>query len=482
MRLRSLFRRSRAEQRSIDSVPWDQGGPLHPTGVGVDRALKLGPVYAAGRLLADSVASLPLQQYRKSGDVRQKMPLASLFASPSVTGTLHDWLFRAVTSLAYRGNAVGLITARDYLEFPTMIEWLNPDDVTVIDSSPSGPGSFTNPLWYWRGRPLPREDLLHIPWFVLPSRVWGLSPIGAYAATVNVGLSAQTYAADWFASGGAPVGTFKNTAKTINQGEATEMKRRLVAAIRSHEPIVHGADWEYGAPVSISQQDAMFIETMKLGASQIAAIYGIPPEMIGGETGSSMTYANVEQHAINFVQFTLLPWLTKLEAAFASLLPRPQYVKFNVDALIRPDATTRYATYRTAREIGLMSIDEMRALEDMAPLPNGQGRDHTPLAILAKQTAAPAPAPPVVRQLELVAAEDEDRGSDLKYGRGSALWNYWTKGAGFAKWAGAVHKWETLHKLLLEAGVPAHEADGLTTNIIMATMPGYMKLAHKKSS
>ena len=70
------------------------------------------------------------------------------------------------------------------------------------------------------------------------------------------------------------------------------------------------------------------------------------------------------------------------------------------------------------------------------------------------------------------------RDSNLKYGRGSALWKYWTRGEGFAKWSGAVHKWTTLRDLLLKAGVPAVSADGLTTNIIQAVMPGYMKKAH----
>jgi HK97 family phage prohead protease len=74
----------------------------------------------------------------------------------------------------------------------------------------------------------------------------------------------------------------------------------------------------------------------------------------------------------------------------------------------------------------------------------------------------------------------DDRGSDLKYGHGSALWKYWTAGEGAAKWTGAVHKWRTLRDLLLKAGVPPAEADGLTTNIIQAVMPGYMKQAHKK--
>ena len=70
--------------------------------------------------------------------------------------------------------------------------------------------------------------------------------------------------------------------------------------------------------------------------------------------------------------------------------------------------------------------------------------------------------------------------SELQFGHGSELWKYWTAGKGFAKWSGALHKWTTLRDLLLKAGVPAHSVDGLTTNIIMAVMPGYMKLAHAK--
>lgn len=71
-------------------------------------------------------------------------------------------------------------------------------------------------------------------------------------------------------------------------------------------------------------------------------------------------------------------------------------------------------------------------------------------------------------------------GSTLPFGPGSKLWKYWTSGEGFAKWSKAVHKWTTLHRLLLKAGVPAHMASGLTTNIIQATMPGYLKTNHKK--
>jgi HK97 family phage portal protein len=426
---------------------------------------------------------LPLQTYRRSGDRRERASDPSLLRQPSAQGGLHDWLFRAMTSLVYRGNAVGMITARDAYEYPTSIEWLNPDEVSVDDSQPFGPGSFVDPIWFWRGRRMAASDLVHIPWFTMPGRVWGLSPIGAYASTVATGLSAKDFSRQWFDNGGVPPGTFRNTSQTVDQDQADGIKRRLVRAIRTREPIVYGSDWEY-TPITVASNEAKFVETMRLGASEIAAIYGIPPEMIGGETGASMTYANVEQQSINFVQFTLLPWLKKLEDALSALLPRPLYLKFNVDALIRPDATTRYANYRTARDIGLMSIDEIRALEDMPPIPDGLGGDYTALALLAGSggsTSSSSPSGSAFRRLEVVEG-DEERTSGLQYGRGTALWKYWTSGEGLARWSGATQKWTTLRRLLLKEGVPAHEADGLTSNIIEAVMPGYMKQAHRKSS
>ncbi|MFD0902341.1 phage portal protein [Actinomadura sediminis] len=369
----------RAEERAITSVPWDQGGPAGTSRVDVDRALRLAPVYAAGRLLASSVAALPLQTYQRRGGARVKLEwVPELFWRPSVQGTLYDWVFRAVASMVYRGNAVGLVTARDEFEFPTMVEWLNPDQVHVQDDQMFGPGSFTNPIWYYQGRVVPTEDIVHIPWFTLPGRVWGLSPLAAYAASVNVGLSAQQFSEQWFDAGGTPPGTFRNSEKKVDQADANIIKARLTAAIRSRQPIVFGNDWEY-TPISVSPNEARFIETMRLGATQIASIYGIPPEMIGGESGASMTYANTEMQQIQFLQTCLLPWLTKLEGALNLLLPPSQYVRFNADALIRADSQTRWANYKTAREIGVMNRDEIRALEDMAPLPDGQGADYEPL-------------------------------------------------------------------------------------------------------
>jgi HK97 family phage portal protein len=363
------------EVRAITSLPWGDSSSV-PFNVGPGRfdtpadALSLASVYSAVRLIGQSVSTLPMRAYRRGGEDRVPMPsLPQLFAQLTTDGQLVPWLHRCVASLALRGNAYGYVVARDGFGFPTQIEWLDPSE--VYEDSESGSG------WRWRGRILSAEEVVHIPWFTVPGKRCGLSPIASMAATLGVGLQAQTYASDWFAAGGFPPGTFKNEKKEVTPAQATEAKNRFGAAIRSHTPMVFGADWTY-TPISVPADEAQFVQTMKLTTNQIASIYGIPPEMIGGESGSSMTYANVEQQQINFVMFTLRPWLVTLESAFSALLPDRQYVKLNSDALIRADLQTRWNVNKIRVDMGAANIDEIRAQEDQPPLPNGQGKQYGP--------------------------------------------------------------------------------------------------------
>ena len=382
--------RGAIEKRAITELPWGQGGPLSSGAVSVERALRLAPVFAAGRILSTNLAAAPLYQYRVVGETVQRLPLSSLFANPSTQGNLHDWIKRAVLSMVYRGNAVGYVTARDYYGSPTRVEWLPMDWVQVVDSMPYGEGSFVNPIWYVLGNRVQPEDIVHIPWFTLPGKVLGLSPIGAFAAMASTSLAAQEYMEAWHATGGVPPGTFKNTQKKVDQADAAIIKARLVEAIRSRQPIVHGADWDYEA-ITVPAYEAQFIATLKLGATQIAAIYGVPPELIGGETGGSMSYSSPEQREIELIQLTLKPWMATLESHLSMLIPRGQCVGFDSDALIHLDPLTRWSIHEKGRLIGAVNTDEIRNKERMAPLPDGKGKDYTPLPILAgQQISTPA--------------------------------------------------------------------------------------------
>ncbi|WP_405799287.1 phage portal protein [Streptomyces sp. NBC_01506] len=376
-------------KRAITSVPWTAFG--QGTGsVSSRRALTLIPLFACVRILADSIASLPIQTYRKNGASREILTFVpSLLFQPAARDNLFEWIHKCVMSMALRGNAYGLITARDDFGYPTSIEWLNPDEVWVDELRP------TQPVYYWQGHVVPREQIVHIPWVVLPGKVVGLSPVQDFARTIGIGLSATEYGLSWFDNGGTPPWTMKNSSKALNADEADEISDRLAARVRARKPLVYGADWDFNA-LKVNPEESQFIETMRLNASQIAAIYGVPPEMVGGDSGGSMTYANVEQNAINFTGFTLRPWLARLEAKLSALMPGKEFVKFNVDAMIRVDLISRYTAYGMALGQGWRNRDEVRAIEDLPPLPDGQGQVYLPVAMLGgpESEAELAPAPP----------------------------------------------------------------------------------------
>jgi HK97 family phage portal protein len=341
----------------------------------MEAQLSLVPVYAATRMISDAVSSLPLQAYRKSGDARVPMPLPGVFEHPARFGSRVDWLGRCMMSLLLRGNAYGLMAGGTVT--PNTVEWLHPDKVTLRDG-----------VWFYNGQEMPDQSaVLHVPGLVMPGERLGLSPISACAQTVSTGLEVQKVTRDWYRNRALPGMIFKNVAQAVSPEQATQAKDRLKATLRSGEPFVTGKDWTLDV-ITLSAQDAGFVTTSRLTATQVANIYGLPPEMIGGETGASMTYSTTEQQQIQFITNTLRPWLVRLEAAFSALLPQPQFVRFNVDSLIRVDTKTRYEVHRIAREIGLNNIDELRTLENLQPLPGGQGQDYTPI----KTTPAP-PAP-----------------------------------------------------------------------------------------
>jgi len=365
--------KKREEQRAITEWPWDVGGSVPGANISVDRALSLVPVFGAARLLADTVASLTPVLYTKGKDgIQRQLPTPSLFTQPSIHGTLGDWLHRGTTSMALQGDAIGLVTARDYYGFPTMIEWLHPEQVATQDGNLSGVGSYMNPVWRWNGRVItdPRRDLVHIPWFTMPWKVRGLSPIGAFRATANVGLSAQEYAAQWFDNGGVPPGTFRNSQQRVSKEDSDLITARVTARLRQRKPLVYGNDWEY-TPIQIKPNEAQFVETMRLTATQIAVIYGIPPEKIGGSTGSTLTYSTTELNTLDYLVFSARPWLVKWEQALDRLFPRGQFVKFETSEMLRVDVKTRATVDRMSlgANVPWKTPDEVRADRDLPPMP-----------------------------------------------------------------------------------------------------------------
>ncbi len=370
----SLFFR-KPEQRAITSVPWNVGAP-HQAAVSQDRALHMGPVFAAVRHIVDFGSTLPLDSFRKVSETeRIPAPMPKLFRDLETDGRMIGWLGAGLSSLAVRGNAVGYKVNTDGFGFPTQVEWVSMDRVYVDDSTGAA-------QWHIDGRHVSRIDIVHIPWVTIPGRTLGLSPIEYFAATISAGLDSQTYGNDWFKGGGFPPSVFKNTAKTISPDQAASVRARLTQSLRRREPLVTGSDWDF-TPVTIPPDQAQFIETQKLSANQVAAIYGIDPTEVGGEAANSLTYSTEETRQINRAA-NMRPFLIRFERAFASILPDRQYVKFKIDAPIRVDTKTRHEVYEIQRRIGLRSVNEQRELEDLPPVSGGDV--HVPDPVQAQPT------------------------------------------------------------------------------------------------
>ena len=322
------------------------------------------------------MASLPLKIYTRangsSPPIRYYGP--SLFDQPSATSNIFDWIYQCMTSLVLHGNAWGLITGRDGYGYPTGIEWVPPDRVQVEDD-PQQPWNPLRTRVYLYGRQMPdwRNDMLHIRAFTIPGRTEGISPLRAFAMTLMSGMEAQRYGNDWFAAGGFPPGTFQNNELEIDAEAAAEIRESLTTAIRNHQPLVYGRDWDY-KPVVVPPSEAQFLEAVQMNATQIAAVYGLPPDRVGGARGDSLTYNTVEQSTLQVIE-ALRPWMVRLETAFFNLLPQSRYVRFNADALLKTDLQTRTNIYNVQRDMGLRTNDELRELEDLAPLPNGVGNE-----------------------------------------------------------------------------------------------------------
>jgi HK97 family phage portal protein len=359
----SLIWGRKAEVRGAYQDVWGRGGDVGALDASsIESALCLVPVFASTRLIADQFAAAPLRVFRRNPD-GSRTQLASqppLVMSPSATVSAFTWKYQAITSVLLRGNAYGYETAHDSGGWPSAVEWMHPDLVSVDESGSS-------PAYFYLGHRLDPTRVVHVPGYAVAGSCVGISPLAAFLRTVETGLLAQDFGRDWFKNGAVPGGILKNTAQVIAPETAQAAAERFKVATRGRELFVTGADWDYST-LSVPADEARFIETLKLTATQIANAYGVPPERVGGETGSSMTYGNREQDTLDLVTFALRPWFVRFEEAISALLPRPQYAKFNLDAMLRADTLTRMQSHEIALRIGLETNDEAREIEDRAPL------------------------------------------------------------------------------------------------------------------
>lgn len=370
------------EKRNLDSVASvleyaeRNRGVANASGINVTPQAAFGhpSVWACIWLLTHSVSTLPIDFYRNvkvtGATTKQPVDTPSLFISPSPNTLPDAWIEQIMVSLLLRGNAYGIITARDGQGKPSSIELLNPDVVNVYRKEGRG--------WIYEvnKKEVPSDQIWHVPAYLAPGSIVGMSPIAYAAQTIGLGIQAERFGAQFFADGGHPSALLK-TDQRINQQQAQEIKTKFLNATQnSREPAVMGLGLTYEA-IQIAPEESQFIEAIGANDARIAQFFGVPPEMIGVTPAhkSSITYANREQRALDFVTFGLQFWIQRLESSFNTLTPRGQYCKFNVDALLRADLITRYTAHEIALQNEFETKDEVRALEDLAPLTDEQKKE-----------------------------------------------------------------------------------------------------------
>lgn len=336
--------------------------------VNVDTALGLSAVLRSVRLLSDTVASLPIHAY-SGGTADLRLPVQPrLVSDPSLVLTPREWRAQAMVSVLLWGNAYGVVLDRDRMGVPETVEWVLPDHMQVERSSQLG-----RPRYRLSGDPMPAEDVLHIRGFTKPGAVVGSPPLTLQRETIGLGIAAQKFGAQWFGDGAHPSAVLTSE-HAVNQEQAQTIKDRFLMAIRGkREPAVLGGGMTY-QQVQVAANESQFLETHEAVINDVARAFGLSPEMIGGSGtgGQNVTYANREQSAIDFLTFSISPWLVTLEDSISAMLRDGEYVKFNPDALLRTDTMSRYKAHQTALDSHFLTIDEVRALEDRAPLDNGE--------------------------------------------------------------------------------------------------------------
>ena len=362
---RYVWRRpEQRQQLTLEQLLAEEG---RPTAAGepvtVESALRLSTVWGWVRLLADSVSTLPLHVYR--GDDRDPIPTPPLLARPSADfPELADWLWAVMASLLLRGNAWGVITARSGAGLlPSQVDLVHPDRVTVVTE---GNGTQTIRI---NGEPYDRADLFHVKAFPWPGSLLGLSPIAYAREAIGLGLGAEKYGAAYFGDAMVPSAVLESD-QDIKRESAQRLKAEYVELLRRRrrDIAVLGSGAKLRA-IAIAPDEAQFIQTQKFNVSTICRFYGVPPEMMAGETAGHEAYTSPEMRGTDFLTFTLRPWLLRVERAASGLLPSTQRAKFNAGGFLRATLNEQYEALAIGVGAGIVMPNEARRKLDLPAIP-----------------------------------------------------------------------------------------------------------------
>lgn len=346
-------------------------------------AMQMTAVYSCVRILSETLASLPLHIYESSETNSRKATKHPLYK------VLHDepnpemtsFIFREtlMTHLLLWGNAYAQIIRNGKGEvlalYPLMPDRMRVDrdeygqlyyEYMLSDSDANAKESGAVRL--------STQDILHIPGLGFDGLV-GYSPIAMAKNAIGMAIATEEYGAAFFANGATPSGILTHPGVIKNPEAMRESWSKGFGGRNSHKVAILEEGMNY-TPISIAPNEAQFLETRKFQLNEIARIFRVPPHMVGDLEKSS--FSNIEQQSLEFVKYTLDPWVSRFEQAMTRRLltdneKKKYYIKFNVDGLMRGDYQSRMNGYATARQNGWMSANDIRALENLDLISDEEG-------------------------------------------------------------------------------------------------------------
>lgn len=333
---------------------------------GYDEMLAVPAVAKALMLTAGIVSVMPIDAYRNREDERTELKnLPRLLREPSALVPLEDWLFQNIESMIMHGDAVGRIVSRDARLFPSQVEMVDPAVVTVKTDKSTG-----SVQWFFDRQPIPADDVWHVAGRPRLGSQFGIGLIETMMQTAGIALATRKYEAQWFGDGAHPTSILR---PSVDPGElgAQRLKDKFLSIVRGNrDPIVLPVGTEFETLQS-TPVDSALLEAMRANATDIAHFFNVPPELVGGASGDSMTYSNVESRILDLLAFGVQYWMVKLEKALSRALPQPIYVKFNEAAISRTDLRTKVDTLVAQVGGGIMTQNEARKPLDLPAMPGG---------------------------------------------------------------------------------------------------------------
>lgn len=369
--LGSLFR-----QRSVTFQDvWGRGDNwLEVKGdtASVAEQLAVGATLACVDIKASSIMSMPLQEFRPvDGDAAAKVSKSRVLGDPSQIFSAEEWVYACSASLSLWDEAIGMVTSWDRNGWPEQVEWLVPDLVDKRLERGRVVYRYENTDF----EKFPLGPIVHLRRRPLPGALSGGASIGrAIGQVISLGTEGAKAQVASYLSGGLPLAHLQWDG-TLNNDEAVSAAERFetTRTAKPGRPFTTGKGWSL-TPIPRGDATGDMVAMRARISTEIANAHGVPPELVGGDTGSSMTYKTLEGLTGFLERQALLPVYTSMERTFSRvLLPGTRFCKFNADATIRTSILDRYRAHDIAVRAGIASPDERRALEDLPKIPNGEG-------------------------------------------------------------------------------------------------------------